>query len=512
MTARFFAGLCKLAGEVLRPAQVLETVADGLHLVLAARRVLLVLAEDLGNVPVIGAWRGLSPGAGAAVDRLLPPEILAQLAEARQPFAAGEGWQPLRFLDRRHLGGTLRPPPFLLGAPVLDDQDFVGVVAVDRLAAVGGSPGTELEVLTTVAEFLAGLVKVQRSLSAREERWRWENLALAARLAHGHESLLVGQSPAVAALRQLLKRVAESRAPVLLVGEPGVGKTLAARLIHEMSPRRRQPFVRVNCAALPEPLLSAELLGRDKGVGSEASRGRPGRLGEAEGGTLLLTGVERLPSALQGVMLRLLEDREYQRLGGAKVRKADVRLLAATQEDLAAAVAEGRFLAELYQKLSLFTVPVPSLRQRSEDILPLLNHFLDQASRELGRRFYLTRRAEEVLTAYAWPGNVRELKTLVERLTVLAEGPGIDATDLPAPLARVQPRASKEAAPAWSRLKELERQEIIAALERHQGVQSQAALELGLTLRQMGYRIKQFGLLSLVKKGRSRSPAHGSRH
>lgn len=509
-TARFFAELCKLAGAVLDLDHVLRVVADLLTGILEARRVLLFLYPEPAGLPVLRVVRGFAAGAADSATGPLPETVLSQLLASRLPFALGDGGQPLRFLDQRRLAAPLRPAPALLGVPILLEQETLGLIAADRHLGGDAPAAQDIAVLQDAADFLSRLAGLHRVLLAREDRWRWENLALKASLAHGHQNLLVGRSPALAALKQLIRRVAESRVPVLLVGEPGVGKTLVARLIHEMSPRGGQPFVRVNCASLPGSLLAAELFGLEKGALPDATRGKPGRLSEAEGGTLLLTEVDVLPSALQANLLRLLEEREFQRLGGVKARQAEVRVLAASRENLAAAVAEGRFLAELYQKLSLFTVPVPALRERPQDILPLLNHFLDQVSREYGRRFYLTRQAEAVLAAYSWPENVRELKALVERLAVLADGPALDVADLPPHILGGRKKTEAETT-HLSRLKELERREIVAALERHHWVQSQAAMELGLTLRQMGYRVKQFGLLNLVKKGRSRGPAPRTR-
>jgi Nif-specific regulatory protein len=260
--------------------------------------------------------------------------------------------------------------------------------------------------------------------------------------------------------------------------------------------------LKINCASLPENLLAAELFGYEKDAIPGAVKARPGRLEEADGGVLFLEEIGELSLNLQARIMRFLQELEFQRLGSNRTRKVDVRLLADTTQDLAAAVKAGSFREDLLYLLSHSPVQLPPLRERRQDIPLLLDHFLDKVSKDYGRRFYLTQKALEVLQDYSWPGNVREMENLLERLCIAVEGAEIGVKDLPAYLAPAARSVLAEDQAFLSRLKEMEKREILAALERNRWIQSQAAMDLGLTLRQIGYRVKQFGLEKLIKEQR----------
>jgi Nif-specific regulatory protein len=322
---------------------------------------------------------------------------------------------------------------------------------------------------------------------------------------------MVGRSQAMVEVQQLIKKVAPSKASVLLLGESGTGKTLIARLIHEVSTRARFPFVKINCASLPENLLESELFGYEKGAFTGAVKAKAGRFEEADGGTVFLDEIGELSLALQVKILRFLQEREFERLGSTKTRRVDVRIIAATNKVLAETVKEGTFREDLYYRLNVFPIRVPSLRERKEDIPLLLDHFLDRSSKEYGRRFRLTSKAIELLQAYDWPGNVRELENLVERLTIVVEGSEIDLKDLPSTVHAEKRAPEVEETLMLTRLEEMEKKEVMAALERNRWIQSHAAKDLGLTLRQIGYRIKKFGLESVIDERRGRHVGNGGR-
>ncbi len=307
-------------------------------------------------------------------------------------------------------------------------------------------------------------------------------------------------------LQQLVEKVAPSRASVLLLGESGTGKTLVARIIHELSQRSRAPFVKLNCAAVPENLLESELFGHEKGAYTGATTTKPGRFEEADGGTIFLDEIGELPPGIQAKLLRFIQEREFERLGSTRTRKVDVRVIAATNRDLSKAVSDGSFREDLYYRLNVFPVDVPPLRERREDIALLARYFLEKAAKEYGRRLEFTGRSLDILENYHWPGNVRELENLIERLAILAEGPSVDAEAL-AFLLSGDAEACDTPARSFHRMQEIERREILGALERNRWVQSWAARDLGFTLRQLGYRVKKFGLEAFINEQRKRACA-----
>jgi NtrC-family two-component system response regulator AlgB len=242
---------------------------------------------------------------------------------------------------------------------------------------------------------------------------------------------LESASPAMRAAIAVVRQVAPSDARLLLRGESGTGKGVVARAVHRLSPRRERPFVTVSCPALPAELLESELFGHVRGAFTGAGRDNPGRVALAEGGTLLLDEIGDLPLALQPKLLRFIQDREYERVGDPSPRRADVRILAATNQDLERAAGEGRFREDLLYRLNVVTIEIPPLRERREDVLPLAERFLDLARREVRRPgLRLSEPARRALLAHAWPGNVRELRNAVERAAMLTLGDEIGAESL----------------------------------------------------------------------------------
>lgn len=436
-----------------------------------------------------------------------PGEGLAGLILATaQPFVVPVlGQEPL-FLNQSRARQLHKEQVSLIGVPIILQGAPLGVLSVDRLFADEVSPEEDLRFLGILAAIMAQFVGLELPGRLREERLRPENLTPSPELSDSSRNFFVaGQGLASQEVQQLIRKVAPGRAPVLLSGESGTGKNLMARVIHELSPRARYPFRKINCASLPENLLAAELFGYEQDAVSGAVKARPGRLEEADGGSIFLDEIGELSLSLQARMVRFLEDMEFQRLGSNRTRKVEVRLIAATTRDLAAAVKAGSFREDLYNLLGHASLRIPPLRERRPDIPLLLNHFLDKVSKEYDRRFYLTQKALEVLEDYAWPGNVREMENLVERLGIVVEGAEIGVQDLPPYLLPAAKMAPHEDQAFLTRLKEMEKREILAALERNRWIQSQAAMDLGLTLRQIGYRVKQFGLEKLIKEQRGHS-------
>jgi two-component system NtrC family response regulator len=331
---------------------------------------------------------------------------------------------------------------------------------------------------------------------ARERRaLRAENRDLREALQERHRiEGIIGESGAMQEVLSLVHRVAASDATVLIRGESGTGKELIAKAIHYASGRAARPLVRVNCAALPETLLEAELFGHEKGAFTGAHAARQGRFEAAQGGSLFLDEIGDLPLHLQVKLLRVLQEREIERLGSSRSIGVDVRLLAATHRDLESAVRAGTFRDDLYYRINVVTVTVPPLRDRRADIPPLLEHFLMRLARDNSKPIRgLTAEARDALLRYDYPGNVRELENLIERAVVLTRDDVIGLGDLPLGV-REPAVAADDAASLPAATEGLERRLIHDALVAAGGVQTRAAEALGISERVLRYKLRKYGL------------------
>ena len=294
----------------------------------------------------------------------------------------------------------------------------------------------------------------------------------------------------------IARRVAPTGATVLITGESGCGKEVVARYLHQRSPRAQAPFVAVNCAAIPENLLEATMFGYEKGSFTGATRAQPGKLEQAQGGTLLLDEISEMSLALQAKLLRVLQEREVERVGGSHPIALDVRIVATSNRDLPAAVAKGAFRDDLYYRLSVFPLEIPPLRERAGDILPLAREFLARAAAQAGRDgIIFSAGAEASLQTHAWPGNVRELENAVQRALILAPVDAIAAADLrlaPAPAAVASASSAGEPFAASHDMKSLERTHILETLAAVNGSRKLAVARLGISERTLRYKLNQY--------------------
>src|SRR5579885_1603721 len=302
---------------------------------------------------------------------------------------------------------------------------------------------------------------------------------------------IIGRSPAMQEIFATVERVAGTRATVLLCGESGVGKDMIARAIHQHSPRRDRPFVKINCTAIPENLMESELFGYEKGAFTGANTSKPGKFEQADTGTVFLDEIGDVPASIQVKLLRILQERQFERLGSNVTRNVDVRVIAATNVDLRAALEQGRFREDLYYRLNVVPINIPPLRERKEDIPFLADHFAKKFGGELSES------AIERLMSYHWPGNVRELENVVERSILLARAPRVEAADIriDAAAARSRPAgAGDHFLPEGMTLDEYEQSIIREALKRANGNKGQAARLLVLTRNALRYRLAQMGI------------------
>jgi DNA-binding NtrC family response regulator len=313
------------------------------------------------------------------------------------------------------------------------------------------------------------------------------------------ELALIGDTPALRALRALVERAAPSDVPILILGENGTGKELVARAVHDLSPRSGQPFVKMNCAAVPADLVESELFGHEKGAFSGAVSQRRGRFEQADGGTLFLDEIGDMPPAMQAKLLRVLQDGEITRVGGTGEIKVDVRLISATNQDIDALLREGRFRQDLYYRISTVAARVPPLRERASDVPALAEHFARAASRRNNwKPRGLTKDAVELLAQQPWKGNVRELRNVVERALILSGSDPLDAADIRAALPAPAEARAEAAVPAEGTLRDLsdayERQVIRERLRRAGGHVTNAARSLGLERSHLYKKCKQLGI------------------
>jgi DNA-binding NtrC family response regulator len=328
---------------------------------------------------------------------------------------------------------------------------------------------------------------------------RDENRQLREELGRRYEfDNIIGRSPPMQEIFATIMRVAPTRATVLLAGETGVGKDLIARAIHFHSPRRDRPFVKINCTALPENLMESELFGYEKGAFTGAATSKPGKFEQADTGTALLDEIGDVPPSIQVKLLRVLQERELERLGSNKTKHIDVRVIAATNRDLREALEQGAFREDLYYRLNVVPMNIPPLRDRKADIPFLAEHFVSKLRNDSGSQIEkITEAGMRKLVEYYWPGNVRELENVIERSLVMATGKELDAGDIQLEsVLRPRGTGADFAIPDGMTLESYEQEIIREALKRADGNKSQAARSLGLTRNALRYRLTQMGLES----------------
>ncbi|MDF1614084.1 nif-specific transcriptional activator NifA [Desulfurivibrio dismutans] len=514
--------ISQLVGSAMDIAKTLGETLRVLHETLRMERATLVLQDhDSGRLSIVASYGLNEQEIRRGVYR--PEEgVIGRIFQSGHPFVVPDiDAEPL-FLNRT--GARAKLPKggiSFIGVPVVAEEQPVGVLSVDRLFGAEISFEEDIRFLTVVATLVGQFLKLHRALSVSQQSLREENWQLKEELrGRFNRYNIIGQCKRIQEVYHYIGKVAPSRATALLLGESGTGKELVARAIHEAGPRRDCPFIKLNCAALPENLLESELLGHEKGAFTGAVERKKGRFELADGGTLFLDEVGELPLALQAKLLRVLQEQTFERLGGIQTIRVDVRIIAATNRSLDQCVARGTFRDDLYYRLNVVPVVLPPLRERREDIPLLLDFFLARSNKENQRRASLSGPVVRRLVEYSWPGNVRELQNLVERLVIMNDDDSIKLDDLPAyiddeageGMAEPAPVGESRAAagfnsspaadggltassPAPSSLQEMEKQQLLVALQRHGWVQARAARQLGLTPRQIGYRIKKLGIV-----------------
>ncbi len=384
-----------------------------------------------------------------------------------------------------------------LAVPIKLRGEIFGVLCADRVFDEEDvSLDEDVRVLEVTASVIAHAVRLYWTYRHEVESKERARDELRARYSLPN---IIGDSDAMQEVFRMVTKVARSSATVLLRGESGTGKELIAHALHYQGLRPKGPFIAINCAALPENLLEAELFGYEKGAFTGAVASKQGRFELARGGTIFLDEVGDVSPALQAKLLRVLQERTFERLGGTKTLTTDARIVSATNRDLEAMVRAGEFREDLYWRLNVVPVFLPPLRERGSDVALLIEHFLDRFARASAHPVSLGTETMRLLMRYPWPGNIRELENTVQRLVVLAEGDVIEPGDLPMHLLMhdLPAEPGSLARPGMSlddEVEALERRRILAALRTHAHVQARAARELGITPRQLGYKMRKYDI------------------
>jgi Nif-specific regulatory protein len=495
------------ARQVIALTEIGQALSGALTLKSALVRVLEILGRQLGLVrgavalvnssgqllveathgvqaDRAGARYGLAEGVTARVVESGKPVVVPQVS--REPMFRER--LPRQELDKREVS--------FVCVPVLLSRKPVGALAVDLPFKRHRDYDHVVRVLKLVAQMVAQAVRVERLVDTERQRLIDENAHLREELRERYDfSRIVGTSGPMRQVYEQIARVARANTTVLIRGESGTGKELIAHAIHYSSPRAKKPFIKVSCAALPDSLIESELFGYEKGAFTGAQARKKGRFELAEGGTLFLDEIGDINLSTQVKLLRVLQEREFERLGGTEPVKTNVRLIAATNSDLEKAIAAGTFREDLHYRLDVFTIHVPPLRERRPDILLLVDHFLEKYSIEHGHRVKrVSTPAIDMLMAYHWPGNVRELENVIERAVLVCDDSVVHPHHLPPTLQTAEASGTVTDVSLADAVATYERNLIQDALKTARGNASKAAKLLHSTERIISYRIRKLGI------------------
>jgi Nif-specific regulatory protein len=463
---------------------VLDALRDDLKL----RSCILILEKRDDGRLAISAASGLTIGEFRKLD------VQADHGIFRQSFENSESLTVL--LDRSDLQLELEDD---LRSEILTSPVVVGERPIGVLAAITGevrNVSVAKQILGLAASMLAQSLRIERAVHSERQKLIDENSHLKQELKEKHDfSHMVGTSNPMKHVYDQVSQVARSNATVLLRGESGTGKEMIANAIHYNSLRSKRPLVKLNCAALPDTLIEAELFGHEKGAFTGADRFKKGRFEVAEGGTLFLDEIGDLPLQTQIKLLRVLQEREFERLGGTQTIKTNIRLITATNKNLEEAIGKGEFREDLYYRLNVFTIFLPPLRERRSDILLLAEHFLEKYEQEHGKRIRrISTPAIDMLMAYHFPGNVRELENAIERAVLVCDSNVIHSHHLPPTLQTAEVSGTVTSLTLKSAVEAFERGLIQDTLKSTRGNIAKAARQLDSTERILAYKIRNYGI------------------
>jgi Nif-specific regulatory protein len=475
--------------EVVQP--VLEALAEHMSL---NHGTLTLLNRQTGDISIQVA-HGVSPELARRARYRLGEGVTGQVVLSGEPAILPKISESPIFLDRygrRLRGGEVS----FLCVPIRSGSEIFGALSVDRAYDPDYDLEDDVRLLSIVGSLVAQAVKIRRAAEEERERLAEENERLRAELRDRFRpSNIIGNSHEMREVYDQIATVSSSNTSVLILGETGTGKELVAQAIHYNSARADRPFVKVHCAALPESIIESELFGHVKGAFTGAVSDRKGRFELAHGGTLFLDEIGEIPPTIQIKLLRVLQEREFERVGGTQTIKVDVRVIAATNKDLSQEVSRSRFREDLFYRLNVFPIHVPSLRKRKSDVVLLADHFIGRYAQVSGKPVRrLSSAVIDMLMSYHWPGNVRELESCIERAVLVAEGDVIHPYHLPPTLQTADALAIQSPSSLKIRVESLERDIIRDALKSARGNMASAARSLETTQRIIAYKIKKYGI------------------
>jgi Nif-specific regulatory protein len=485
-----------------------QALAGTLNLTAALQQVLELLERHHSMLPsmvtlldkpdgalIVAASHGLT-SAGKRTRYHLGEGITGRVVESGKPIVVPQVSHEPMFLNRAGRRNLQKQERTFICVPVVINRKPVGALGVDLRFQKTRNYDHELSFLQVVTSMIAQAINVAHLAEAERERLRDENRHLREELQERYDfSHIIGNSSRMRQVYEQITQVASTNTTVLIRGESGTGKELIAHAIHYNSPRAHKPFVKVSCAALPETLIEAELFGHEKGAFTGAQARKQGRFELADGGTLFLDEIGDLSLMTQVKMLRVLQEREFERLGGTTTVKINVRLLTATNRNLEQAITDGYFREDLYYRLNVFSIFVPPLRERKDDILLLADYFLDKYTREHNKQIKrIATSAIDMLTSYHWPGNVRELENAIERAVLVCESLVIHGYHLPPTLQTAEASGTVTRGSLTEAVETYEKDLLQDALKTTRGNRAKAAKLLHSTERIIGYKVKKYGL------------------
>ncbi len=474
-------------------ARVLEMLGQ-LHGML--RGMVMLREQDTDELRIAASY-GVSDDGARRLSYQIGEGITGRVAESGKPIIVPQISREPMFMDRLGVRRAVRQEELsFICVPVSINRKPVGVLGVD----LRYKPDLDFEQTSTflsiIASMIAQAIKVEHLVEFDKQRLLDENIHLKQELRERYDfSHIIGNSSPLRQVYEQVTQVARTNTTVLLRGESGTGKELIAHAIHYNSLRSNKPFIKVSCAALPETLIEAELFGHEKGAFTDAQKLKKGRFELADGGTLFLDEIGELKLSTQIKLLRVLQQREFERLGGTETIKVNVRLIAATNKDLELAIQASQFREDLYYRLNVFSIFMPPLRERKSDVLLLADHFLEKYAREHGKSIRrISTPAIDMLTSYHWPGNVRELENTIERAVIVCDSNVIHGHHLPPTLQTAEGSGTLTQLSLEGAVEAYERDLIQDALKSTRGNRKKAADLLDSTERIVGYKVRKYGI------------------